>query len=155
MIAFATAKRKTPLGIFRLCGVYGAGDTHNSYGPNRFFRAALKDRKITLFGNGEETRDPVYIEDVSRLLTLCLLHRSTGILNGVSGTAITFHDLAAKIARLCGPSVQIESLSRGTPITHRHYDVTGRIKAFPSFSPTPLDDGLAETLRRLKELCRH
>jgi nucleoside-diphosphate-sugar epimerase len=149
IIGFATAKTKTPLCIFCPVAVYGAGDTHNSYGPNRFFRTALKDRKITLFGGGEETRDHVYIEDLTRLLTLCLLHRSEGAVNAGSGTAVTFREVADKIAALCGPGVKVECLPRSGAITHRHFDVTERLRAFPAFIPTTLAEGLAETHRRL------
>lgn len=145
----ATAKTKTPLCVFCPCAIYGAGDTHNSYGPNRSLRTAIKDRKITLFGNGEETRDHVYIGDISRLLALCLTHRSAGILNAVSGETVSFFEVAQKIANLCGGDVKIECLPRGGPVTHRSFDVTGRIKAFPSFAPTTLDDGLAESFQRL------
>lgn len=150
ILAFATAKSKTPLCIVRPCAIYGAGDTHNSYGPNRFFRAALKDRKVSLFGNGEEMRDHIYVEDVSRLVGLCLMHRSAGIVNAVSGTAISFGELARRIAGCCGPDVTLEFLPRNSPVTHRHFDVTERIRAFPSFVPTPLDQGLAETFGQLQ-----
>lgn len=149
IVAFATARTKTPLCIFCPVAVYGAGDTHQSYGPNRFFRTALSERRITLFGNGEETRDHIFIEDVTRLLTLCLLHRSAGTLNAVSGTAVTFRELADRIAALCGAGVKVESLPRSGPITHRSADPTTRMRAFPSFIPTPLAVGLAETHRRL------
>lgn len=149
ILSFATAKTKTPLCIVRPSTIYGAADTHNAYGPNRFMRTAIKDRKITLFGGGEETRDHVYIDDVSRLLALCLLHRSAGVLNAVSGEAVTFRQLADKIVQLAGPDVGIECLPRGSAITHRFFDVTERIKAFPSFAPTPLDAGLSESFRQL------
>jgi nucleoside-diphosphate-sugar epimerase len=59
---------KAPLAILRITGVYGTGDTHNSYGPNRFLRQALKDGRIALFGNGEEARDHVYIDDAVALV---------------------------------------------------------------------------------------
>jgi nucleoside-diphosphate-sugar epimerase len=149
IVAFATAKTKTPLCIFCPVAVYGPGDTHNSYGPNRFFRTALKDRNITLFGGGKETRDHVFIEDLTRLLTLCLVHRSEGTLNAASGETVTFRQVADEIARLCGPEVRIESLPRGGPITHRPFDITERLRAFPRFAATPLAVGLAKTHRRL------
>jgi len=149
IVSVATAGTRMPLCIFCPCAVYGAGDTHHSYGPNRYFRSALTERKITVFGQGEETRDHVYIDDLTRLLTLCLLHRSAGTLNAVSGNAVTFHDVAERIAKLCGDDVRLECLPRSGPITHRHFDVTERIKAFPTFAPTPLGRGLAETHRRL------
>jgi nucleoside-diphosphate-sugar epimerase len=149
MLAVTLAKTRIPLCIFCPCGIYGAGDTHNAYGPNRFFGAAMQNQKISLFGQGEETRDHVHVEDISELLRLCLVHRSSGILNGVSGEAVTFQSLAEKISRLVGPAVEIESVPRSGPITHRQFDVTERIKAFPRFIPKTLDDGLAETFTRL------
>ena len=149
IVSHVMAKKKTPLCIFCPCAIYGAEDTHNAYGPNRFLRSALGDRRIPLFGNGEEMRDHIYIEDVSRLLVCCLLHRSAGIINAVTGNAITFRDVATRIAKLVGPDVEIESVPRKGPITHRHFDATERIKAFPSFIPKPFEAGLLETFRRL------
>jgi UDP-glucose 4-epimerase len=149
MLAFATAKTGTPLCLFCPCAIYGPGDTHNSYGPNRFLRSAIKDRTIRLFGHGEETRDHVYIGDISRLIISCLLHRSSGIINAVSGEAVTFDAIATAVAGIAGADVKVEYLPRGGPITHRHFDVTERIRAFPEFKPTPLAEGLAECFRQL------
>src|SRR5438034_8949404 len=85
MLRFAVSKSQTPLCIVRPCAIYGAGDPHNSYGPNRFMRTACKDRKITLFGNGEERRDHIYIRDVSRLLAMCLERLTEGAVNAAPG----------------------------------------------------------------------
>ena len=38
--------------------VYGSSDPHNGYGPNKFIRFAQNNKKIILFGKGEEKRDP-------------------------------------------------------------------------------------------------
>lgn len=152
IMKFATAKQKTPLCIFCPSAIYGAGDTHNSYGPNRFFRTALSERKITLFGNGEEMRDHIFIDDVVHLIELCLQHRTEGVINAVSGTTVTFHELASKIAELCEPNVRIENHLRDSPVSHRNFDVNERTKAFPSFIPTPLDDGLAKTFLELNAI---
>jgi UDP-glucose 4-epimerase len=154
ILTFIAAKTKTPLCIFCPCAIYGAGDTHNSYGPNRFLRSAIEDRTITLFGRGEEIRDHIHIEDVSRLLALCLLHRSSGIINAVSGNAVTFRDVASRIAKLASPEAKIEYVARGGPVTHRHFDVTERIKAFPLFFPRALSDALASSFLQLTELRR-
>lgn len=146
MLTQAVKKSRIPLLIVRPCAVYGAGDTHQSYGPNRFVQTALAHHTITLFGHGEEKRDHLYINDLSRLVGLGLLHRSDGILNAASGASVSFGDLARRVAELCGEEVRIESTPRQHPITHRHIDLTIMRKAFPSFRPTPLRVGLAETL---------
>lgn len=152
IIKFAAAKQNTPLCIFCPSAIYGAGDTHDSYGPNRFFRTALSERKITLFGNGEEMRDHIFIDDVVQLIELCLQHRTEGVINAVSGIAVTFRELASKIAGLSNYDVQIESQARHSQVTHRHFDVTERIKAFPSFIPTPLEKSLTKTFMKLNAM---
>jgi UDP-glucose 4-epimerase len=148
----ATAKSQTPLCIVCPCAIYGAADTHNSYGPNRFFRTALKDGKIMLFGNGEEIRDHILVEDVARLIGLCIAHRSIGILNAATGAAQSFHQVADSIAGIVGAEVIIECLPRSGAITHRHFDPTLRIKAFPEFTPTPLIVGLTKMHRDLTSI---
>ena len=67
------------LAILRPSLLYGANDPHNGYGPNSFYRLAQAGKSIELFGEGEEQRDHVYIDDVGELIYLCLLHRSYGI----------------------------------------------------------------------------
>ena len=55
--------------IVRPTLVYGEGDPHNGYGPNRFIKL-IKKKPIELFGRGEELRDHVWINDVSRLFKI-------------------------------------------------------------------------------------
>jgi len=149
MLQSATAKPQIPLCVVRPCAIYGAADTHNSYGPNRFIRTAIRDRKITLFGSGEEQRDHIYCKDVCRFLEVCLRHRTEGAVNIVTGKAISFHDVAQMIVRLSPHPVQLECLPRATPITHRHFDLSVRLTEFPDFRTTPFDTGLAESFRGL------
>jgi len=143
-------KHKTPTLVLRPCAVYGPHDTHNSYGPNRFARTALKDSKITLFGNGEEKRDHVFIDDVVRLITLTLGHVSEGLLNIASGSSPSFMEVAQAVASNSGPQTKIECNPRSGPIVHRHFDVTETIRAFPTFSFTSISEGLAKTVHALK-----
>jgi UDP-glucose 4-epimerase len=131
-----------PFAIMRPCAIYGPGDTHNSYGPNRFLRSALSDGKITLFGNGEERRHHVFVDDVAELIRLCIAHGSTGVVNAVTGRAVSFGELAEKIIRLSGREVIVEKLPRASPVTHRHFDTSALARAFPWFRATSLDDGL-------------
>ena len=139
----ATVGAETPLAILRPTLVFGAGDTHNSYGANRFMRAAVADRRITLFGEGEEQRDHVFVDDVVRLLQAVLERRSSGTLNVVTGQSISFGDLARKVAAIAG-NVTVDGKRRAAgPILHRHYDATALFRSFPEFQFTPRDEALA------------
>ena len=138
---------KAPLAILRPSLLYGARDPHNGYGPNRFRRLAEKGESITLFGEGEEQRDHVFIDDVSQLAGLVLAHRSRGILNIATGASTSFRDIAQKVVALAGSKSEIRGTPRQNPITHRHFDIADCLKAFPKFRYTPLNDGLARAMQ--------
>jgi nucleoside-diphosphate-sugar epimerase len=135
---------KVPLAIIRPCAIYGPGDTHNSYGPNRFLKSAKSGGKITLFGGGEERRHHIHVTDTAKIIQLCLLHRSSGIINAVTGEAVSFFSIADLIQRNMPLPVTIECQPRATPISHRHFDPTALVKSFPDFLPIPLEAGIAE-----------
>jgi nucleoside-diphosphate-sugar epimerase len=140
---------KVPLLVLRPTLIYGLDDTHNSYGPNRFRRAAQKDGKITLFGGGEETRDHLHVDDLAALTVRCLLHRSTGTLNAATGTSHSFYEVAEVVAMQFKNAVEIVKTPRANPVTHRHYDVTNTVKAFPDIRFIPLDEGVARVHREM------
>jgi UDP-glucose 4-epimerase len=141
------ATLKLPLAILRPTLIYGAKDPHNGYGPNRFRRLAAKGETITLFGEGEEKRDHVHVDDVAALVSAVLQHRSTGALNIATGRSASFREVAEMIAALSSRSVEIRGTPRQNPITHRHFDITDCLKAFPEFHYISLRDGLARVAK--------
>ncbi|MFD1625122.1 NAD-dependent epimerase/dehydratase family protein [Azospirillum griseum] len=143
------ASCRAPLAVLRPTLIYGAADTHNSYGPNRLRRAARKDGRITLFGEGEETRDHILVDDAVALILRVLRHRSAGLLNLATGRSVSYRDLADKVAALFDTPVEVVGTSRQNPVTHRHFDVTALLRAFPGFAFTPLDEGLAKAHREM------
>lgn len=147
--AMLAAASPAPLAVLRPTLLYGARDTHNSYGPNRLRRTAHADGRITLFGEGEETRDHVLVDDAVALIMLVLHHRSRGLLNVATGQSVNYAELARKVAAQFDGPVEVAGTPRQTPITHRHFDVTALHKAFPTFRFTPLDEGLARTHRQM------
>ncbi len=80
--------------ILRPTLIYGRDDTHNSYGPNRFMRLAIKNEDIKLFGKGEELRDHIHINDVIKTIFLSIKSNKFGIFNIVTGKIISFNNLA-------------------------------------------------------------
>ena len=133
---------KLPLAILRPTLIYGAKDPHNSYGPNRFRRLVTKGEAITLFGEGEEMRDHVHVDDVAVLTSAVLHHRSKGTLNIATGRSVSFRQAAEMTVALSGSSVEIRGTPRQNPIAHRHFDITDCLKAFPEFNYIPLQEGL-------------
>ena len=138
-LAFA-AEVGAPLLNLRPTLIYGASDPHNGYGPNRFRRLAEAGEDIVLFGNGEERRDHVYIDDVAELVTQALLHRSVGALNAVTGQVHSFADIATAVVALSGKTIAIRPSPRVGEMPHngyRPFDNAACGAAFPQSTSRP------------------
>lgn len=140
-----------PVAILRPSILYGMNDPHNSYGPNRFFRLVQQGKSVGLFGNGEEKRDHIFIDDVAEIIALSIMHRSKGVLNIATGESPSFREVAEKIVKLSETAVAIEPTARQNPITHRHFDITACHQAFPSFKYTSIDAGLAKVQQQYQD----
>lgn len=136
---------KGPLCLLRPTLIYGADDPHNGYGPNRFLRLAAAGGDIVLFGEGEERRDHVWVEDVAEIVSRVLFHRSSGILNIATGDVVSFREIAEQAVQMFPRSSQIKGSPRVGLMPHngyRPFDVAATYKAFPDYYYTPLRDGL-------------
>jgi UDP-glucose 4-epimerase len=135
-----------PLVILRPTLIYGARDPHNGYGPNKFRRQANRGEDIVLFGDGEERRDHVDVDDLAELVRLVLAHRSAGILNVATGNVASFKTLAERVVALSPRKAVIKGSPRRGPMPHngyRPFDAAATYAAFPDFKYTKLDAGLA------------
>ena len=112
---------KKILCILRPTLIYGVGDTHNGYGPNRFINLANKNKNIKLFGRGEELRDHIYIEDIVKIIIECIIKKATGVLNLASGKVYSFNYLAKAIVRLSKSKSKILKTKRVGKMPHNGY----------------------------------
>ena len=138
-----------PLCFLRPSLLYGVADPHNGYGPNQFRRCAAQGQSIRLWGEGEEQRDHVFIDDVAELVRLCLWHRSRGVLNVATGTVTSFRAIAEKIRALVPEPIKIITQPRPGVMPHngyRAFDISVCRQAFPEFRYTPLAAGLEKAM---------
>ena len=68
----------------------------------------MSNESIKIFGKGEEMRDHVHIDDVSRIIVLSILRKSIGKLNIVSGSVVSFSEIASKIIDITNSKSKIE-----------------------------------------------
>jgi len=107
--------------ILRPTLIYGSKDPHNGYGPNQFIRLAKSNLDIKLFGNGEELRDHVWIEDVTKIVYYAICYKSIGILNIATGQVNSFYKIAKKIINLTKSKSKIIKLKRVGAMPHNGY----------------------------------
>ena len=135
----------SPLAILRPTLIYGANDPHNGYGPNLFRRKAKRGEPLVLFGEGEERRDHVFVEDVAEIVFRTLFHRSVGSLNVATGVVASFREIAEKVVKISGKGSVITGSIRNAPMPHggyRPFDISACREAFPDFRYTQLAEGL-------------
>lgn len=141
------------LAIIRPTLIYGSQDPHNGYGPNRFMRQCLKGEDIQLFGEGEERRDHVSIDDVSNLVYRAVLRRSAGVLNAATGVVTSFKEIAQLAVKLSGKDVRVLGSPRQGPMPHngyRAFDISAVEQSFPGFRFISLEDGMKKALAGIK-----
>ena len=135
--------------IVRPAPVYGPGDTHNSYGPNRFTRQALDDGQISIFGEGVSGRDHVAVEDVAGVIVRSMTQLESGVVNVASGQMRSFLEVA-EIVRSAAPSgVGVSSVGSETNPTFRSFDVSDLVRRFPDHVPTLPEIGIPAMLRAM------
>ncbi|KUI15610.1 NAD-dependent dehydratase [Mycobacterium sp. GA-1285] len=107
LMAAWTAAHDTNLSVLRLQNVYGPGQSlTNSYtGIVALFARLSRERHpIEVFEDGRIIRDFVFIDDVVEAVFTAVQRPAAGprCLDIGSGTATSIHDLARKLAAICG-----------------------------------------------------
>jgi nucleoside-diphosphate-sugar epimerase len=141
---------RTPLTMLRPSLLYGAADPHNGYGPNRFRRLANDGKDIILFGEGEERRDHVLIDDVAEIAARVIERRSVGSLNIATGNVHSFREVAELVVANSPNKVAIKGSPRLGPMPHngyRPFNNSSSRAAFPDFHYVSLANGIAKSQR--------
>lgn len=107
--------------VLRPTLIFGKGDTHNGYGPNRFINLALKNKPIPIFGGGEERRDHIYIDYLVKVVIKCIQKKAIGTLNLATGQIYSFKYLVKLIINLTESKSKITKIKRVGKMPHNGY----------------------------------
>jgi UDP-glucose 4-epimerase len=103
-----TSKNNTNAIILRLFNVYGLGQSPEYAGViTKFLSDLSNNNSLTIFGDGKQTRDFIYIDDVINAIILSLDKTITGIYNIGSGHSISILDLAKLMIKQSGKNLKI------------------------------------------------
>lgn len=136
--------------IFRYANVYGPRQTPKGEGGviSIFTRKMLEGNPIQIFGDGNQTRDFVYVKDVAKANALALTHGDHHILNIGTDTKTSINALFQTISSLTGYTRTPEYLpQRPGDIRFSRLDASEAKRVLgwqPSYS---LETGLKETIQ--------
>jgi len=135
----------------RLFNVYGPRqDPSSPYSGviSIFLDRAHNGEGLGIFGDGEQTRDFVFVGDVARALTTaCLGDKGRGVIANIgTGRAITINELARQCIACCGATVGVQHHpARPGEIRHSVADIS-RARQTLGFEPrTAIEEGLQIT----------
>ena len=133
------------LTILRPTIVYGKGDTHNSYGPNRFIKQLNNNSQIKIFGKGLDVRDHLFVEDLIKIISKAILNKISGKYNIASGKSIKFIEIIKKLKKIKKRKINIDYIKVNNLPTKRYFDISQTKKKF-KLNFTDLNLGLKKYL---------
>jgi len=112
-----------------------------------FIEKALKGEDITVHGDGEQTRDFIYVKDIVGALSFAVETPGvTGVFNAGYGGQITINELAGKIIASAGSASRIlHGPERAGDVKHSRSSA-GKLRGAGWQPEHSLDDALATTL---------
>lgn len=148
---YYAAVHGVPTTWFRFFNVYGERqDPSSPYSGviSIFADRARAGRALTIFGDGTQTRDFVYVGDVVRSILAGLADGNARVVANVgTGHEVTVRQLAEEIVKLCGGRSEIaHAPGRAGEILRSRAAVDTLRTAFGITAETKLADGLRRTL---------
>ncbi len=136
----------------------------NSYGPRqdprspyagviaKFSEAIAAHRPIEVYGDGEQTRDFLYVTDIAEALELAAEKPVSGkVLNLGTGHAVTVNEVVRLFAEITGGPIRTSHKpDRPGDVRHSHADVTRAREKLGFAARTPLREGVSRTLDSLR-----
>ena len=137
-----------PTTVLRFSNVYGPFSYHKGSVVATFMKSTIEGVGLTIYGDGNQTRDFVFVDDLCHGITVALQsNQHGGIFHLGSGVATPINQLAKRIIDMFPDRTVPISYAPERPgeIQHNYSDIS-KARAQLDFTPShTLDSGLAAT----------
>jgi len=141
----------------RYFNIYGVNQRFDAYGNviPIFAKRIYNNEKITIYGDGEQTRDFVNVKDVANANYLAATKaKTTGVFNLGSGGSISINKLAEMMQKISGIKVGVQyAPRRHADVLHCRAQIDKAINELGFRATITLEDGLKEYLAWFKDNC--
>lgn len=140
---------------FRFFNIYGPRqDPSSPYSGviSIFVECLMRNRPVTVYGDGSQTRDFVYVADLADLLARAARgsEGSGAVFNVGTGAAHSLLDMLACLEKLSGKKIERRHApARAGDIRHSCADTARLTKIFGGTPATPFEQGLQKLLESL------
>lgn len=159
MCEFYSKISSTKFSVIRHSNVYGPHDKYDLEKSHVFGATVTKvmtaqENFVTVWGDGSEARDLLYIEDLTRFVLLILEQQKTPfeLINIGSGCVISVKDLVQKIIKKSGKPLDIRFDRTKPTLPYKLcVDTTKALKIYGWQPRITLDEGIEKTLQWYRE----
>jgi UDP-glucose 4-epimerase len=121
-----------------------------------FIERALKHEPIAIHGDGEQTRDFIYVKDiVAANVFFATQSPASGVFNVAYGRKITIKQLAQQIIALTGSRSEIKNQPERPGDVKHSLAAIDKLRAAGFAPASNFDDGLAATIQFFKSHVKH
>lgn len=135
--------------ILRPSTIYGPSERVLPQTPSGFLRRFLNDEPITLWGEGSELREFVFIADMVNIVKAMTISDFHGTMNVGGGIPHSYKDSLDIISNVVGKKVPFKSKPRTLDPVDKVYDLSLFNKLLPNFNFTSLKDGIRITYEKM------
>ncbi|MBI2056336.1 MAG: NAD-dependent epimerase/dehydratase family protein [Candidatus Sungbacteria bacterium] len=153
MCEFYSRVSTTKFTVIRHSNIYGPHDNYDLQTSHVFGATLAKvmqaEYKVTVWGDGSEERDLLYVGDLADFVDLALKKQETpfGLFNAGLGKSIAIRDLVAKVIKYSGKKLDIVyDTTKPTIKTKLCLDSTKAMEIFGWTPETSLDEGIKKTI---------
>ena len=117
-----------------------------------FTAKAVANEKITIFGDGDQTRDFIYVKDIVAANVFMAENDFTGVYNVAYGKKITINDLVEKIKKITNSSSEVAHLPERAGDVKHSMAAVDKLHATGFRPKNDFDQGLSATVEYFKSL---
>jgi nucleoside-diphosphate-sugar epimerase len=148
------SERRLQTASLRYFNVFGPRQDPNSqYAAAMpiFIDRAVKNLPISIYGDGEQTRDFVYVKDiVAANVFFAIQSAATGVFNVAYGKTVTIKELARNIVALTGSKSEIKYAPERTGDVKHSVASTDKLRAAGFATLFNFEDGMQDTIDGLQ-----
>jgi len=123
--------------VLRFGNVYGPFSAHKNSVVAKFFKDILTEGGITIDGDGNQTRDFIYVDDLCRAILLALESDVAGeVFQIATGVETSINELAAIVQEIVGRGVKVNYGPPRQGDIRKNYSAVSKARAVLGWEPS-------------------
>lgn len=146
LVRFWGTRTGKPATILRPFNVYGPGNRKGVV--YNFYKSFEDEGKITIFGDGKQKRDFLYVDDLLHAILTSIEKRADGVFNLGTGKGVSLLELVELFAKTVGkkPRVEFQDAESGK-VNKLEYSIEKSKQELNWTASISLEDGLKRTVQ--------